>query len=128
MLASLSARCPTHIETTGPTTFARPRRVCGEKLAVSKQEFKFLEENSIVRHSNSSYSSPLHMVFKPDGSHRSFGNYKRLNSSTVPNKYPLPHIQDFSTQLHGCNILLQGRPGKRVMVNILVASEDHVLP
>ena len=40
----------------------------GEKLAVAKKEFLQMERDGIVQRSNSPWSSPLHMVRKPDGS------------------------------------------------------------
>ena len=32
------------------------------------------------------------------------GDYRALNSRTSPDRYPLPHIQDFSAHLHGSTI------------------------
>jgi hypothetical protein len=40
----------------------------GEKLAAAKAEFKQLEEDNIIQHSTSPWSSPLHMVKKAVGS------------------------------------------------------------
>lgn len=32
---------------------------------------------------------------------RSCGNYRRLNSRAVPDRYPISHIEDFTQALHG---------------------------
>ena len=60
-----------------------------------------MEAMGVVRRSNSPWSSPLHVVAKADGSWRPCGDYRRLNDVTTPDRYPVPHIQDFSAQLVG---------------------------
>ncbi len=93
-----------HIVTDGPPATARFRRLDPAKLMAAKRDFAKLEAEGIVRRSSSSWSSPLHMVLKEDGSWKPCGDYRRLNLVTKPDTYPLPNIQDLSALLHGCKI------------------------
>jgi len=93
-----------HITTKGPPIHARARRLPPEKLAAAKNAFAEMEALGIVRRSNSPWSSPLHIVDKSDSSKRPCGDYKWLNDVTIPDRYPVPHIQDFSSGLHGMKI------------------------
>ena len=93
-----------HIVTHGPPTHAHARRLDKDKLSAAKAEFLKMEEMGIVRRSKSPWSSPLHVVPKSDETWRPCGDYSCLNASTEDDRYPLPHIQDFTNHLAGCSI------------------------
>ena len=84
-----------------PPLYARARRLLPDKLQLAKDEFRKMEELGIIHRSISQCSSPLHMVPKPSGGWRPCGNFRRPNAFTTSDRYPVPHIQDFTANLVG---------------------------
>ena len=96
------------VPTDGLPVFSRSRRLDGEKLSVAKAEFQKMMSMGIVRPSSSPWASPLHVVPKPNGGWRPCGDYRRLNSVTRNDRYPIPHIQSFGAVTAGASVFFCG--------------------
>nr|VZI14119.1 unnamed protein product [Spirometra erinaceieuropaei] len=91
-----------HISTSGPPVFARPRRLAPERFQAAKAEFEHMLQLGIIRPSESPWASPLHMLPKAaSGNWRPCGDCRALNSATIPDRYPVSHLQDFAGALFG---------------------------
>lgn len=94
-----------HIHTTpGPPIVERPRRLAPDKLKLAKEDFSQMITLKILRPSKGRWASPLHLVSKKNGQWRPCGDYRRVNERTIPDRYPVPHIEDFAQSLHGKKI------------------------
>ena len=89
------------IETNGPAIAQKPRRIGNHILSTIREEFDRLLAEGTIRRSTSSWSSPLVLVKKPDGSYRPCGDYRLLNSVTRPDSYPLPRMSDILDRISG---------------------------
>ena len=74
-----------------------PRNLCNEL----KMYIEDLLNKKWIVHSSSSYSSSVVVVRKKDGSIRMCCDYRKLNAKTIPDRHPLPRIQNILDNLGG---------------------------
>ena len=78
-----------------------PRRLPISQRAVAEAEIESMLKRGVIEPSSSPWASPIVLVRKKDGTTRFCVDYRRLNSATVKDSYPLPRIDDSIDALSG---------------------------
>ncbi len=89
------------VQTTGPPIRQPVRRPLESLKGVVGKELQKMLQQGVVSPSNSPWSSPIVMVRKSDGSWRFCVDYRKVNSATRHDAYPLPRIDATLDSLAG---------------------------
>jgi len=90
----------------GTTPIRQPTRRLGpEKEKEVSRQLQNLSDSGIIEPSHSAWSSPVVLVRKKDGSWRFCVDYRKLNSVTIQDAYPLPRIDESLDALAGSKYL-----------------------
>jgi hypothetical protein len=73
-------------------------------MIAAKKKFQEMLQLELARPADGPWASPLHLVPKTGEEWRPCGDYRALNVRTCPDRYPVPHIQDFVQTLHGSSV------------------------
>jgi len=82
----------------------RPHRISESEKEIIEKEIQEMLKNKVIKISESPWASPVVLVNKPDGSTRFCIDYRRLNTVTKKDVYPLPLIDDILTGIMGCKL------------------------
>ena len=95
---------PIHIKTNHPPISQAAYRTPLSKRKLVEEAIADMLNENVIRPSESAWASPITLVPKRDGSTRFCVDYRKLNSVTIRDQYPLPQIQDIFDQVGGSTI------------------------
>ena len=83
-----------------PTSCA-PRLIPHSRRVAVEKQIQTLLSSGCIEKSSSPYSAPIVPVLKKDGSVRLCVDYRKLNSKTINNKFPIAKSEDLFDNLKG---------------------------
>lgn len=78
-----------------------PYRVSPYKREKLAEEVKFMLQNELIEPSNSDWSSPCILVPKSDNTYRFCTDYRKVNSVTKTDSFPIPRMEDCVDRVGG---------------------------
>ncbi|XP_076851923.1 heat shock 70 kDa protein 12B [Brachyhypopomus gauderio] len=79
----------------------RPHRLPLTKRVAAERQIREMAAAGVIEPSNSSWSAPVVLAKKKDGSWRFCVDYRRLNAVTKLDSYPMPRVDDTLERLAG---------------------------
>ncbi|XP_033103646.1 uncharacterized protein LOC117106388 [Anneissia japonica] len=93
---------PHNISLTSDKAIKLPfRRIYAQRVPEVKKMIQEMVDQKIIRPSKSPYASPVVLVTKKGGSLRLVIDYRKLNSMTIKDSFPLPRIEEVLDLLGG---------------------------
>ncbi len=93
------------IHLTDDTPITQPyRRIPPTQFEEVKEHISGLLKKGVIQESSSSFASPIVLVRKADGTLRLCVDYRRLNSKTKRDAFPLPRIDESLDALGGAQV------------------------
>ena len=71
-----------------------PYRLNPTNLQYLREEIQYLLDNDFIQPNQSDWSSPCILVPKPDGTFRMCTDYRKVNSVTKTDSFPVPRMDD----------------------------------
>ena len=82
-----------------------PYRLNPVKNDIVDKEVQYMLDNDLIEPSGSPWSSPVVLVKKEDGQFRLCFDYRKLNSVTKTDSYPLPRVDDCIDKIGGARYI-----------------------
>lgn len=82
-----------------------PYRVSPRLYTIIQEELTYMLDHKLIRPAQSKWCSPVTIVPKPGGSFRFCIDYRKVNSLTKADSYPLPRIEDCIDRVGNSNFI-----------------------